>query len=254
MLTSFCDGAVFGVAAGDGPPRALLLHGWRRTHADFGAIAALLAQAGISSVALDLPGFGSTPPPATAMGARGYADVVAPLVSSMREEAGACIVVGHSFGGRVAACLAAAHPDAVAALVLSGVPLVRSAIPQARSSRRYRAVRAAARAHLVPARTLEQARRRHGSEDYRVATGVMRDVLVATVAESYEPELERIECPVSMVWGALDTTAPLATAQAGLRLCRSATLEVLDGVGHLVPTEAAEALAGAVARAVRGAP
>jgi len=33
---------------------------------------------------------------------------------------------------------------------------------------------------------LEAARQKYGSRDYRDATGVMRDVLVASVNESYE--------------------------------------------------------------------
>ena len=36
------------------------------------------------------------------------------------------VVLGHSFGGRVAVHLAPARPDRVGALVLTGVPLVRN--------------------------------------------------------------------------------------------------------------------------------
>ena len=35
------------------------------------------------------------------------------------------VVVGHSFGGRIAVCLAALYPDRVGSLVLTGVPLVK---------------------------------------------------------------------------------------------------------------------------------
>ena len=83
MLRAFLDGAVFGTTTGDGVPSVLLLHGWRRTHEDFDQVAAELEGQGVGSVALDLPGFGATPPPAAAMGARGYAAQLADLVESV---------------------------------------------------------------------------------------------------------------------------------------------------------------------------
>jgi pimeloyl-ACP methyl ester carboxylesterase len=252
VLRAFLDGAVFGTTSGDEAPSVLLLHGWRRTHEDFDRVAGALEDKGVSSVALDLPGFGATPAPPVAMGARGYAAQLGDLVESSAAGGAPVVLVGHSFGGRVAVCLAAARPDAVAGVVLSGVPLVRSAMPRASPSLRYRAVRAAARLGMVPERRLEAARRRHGSSDYKAATGVVRGVLVACVSESYEAELAALRCPVALVWGADDTTVPLDVARAAQRLVPAATFEVLDGVGHLVPTEAPERLAHAALAMLRG--
>ena len=186
MLRTYLDGAVFGTTAGTGPPRALLLHGWRRTREDFAQSAALLADQGIASLAIDLPGFGASPPPPIAIGARGYATMLAPLLGQLAADAGPLLVVGHSFGGRVGTCLAANEPGVVAGGVLSGVPLLRGLMPRARTSRRYLAIRTLARLGLLPDAALERARLRYGSSDYRAATGVLRDVLVACVAETYE--------------------------------------------------------------------
>lgn len=244
MLRTYLDGAVFGSTAGDGAPGMLLLHGWRRSARDFDGVAAALAGRGVASLAVDLPGFGASPPPSAAMGARGYASLLGPLVEAMADE-GPIVVVGHSFGGRVAVCLAAAAPDRVARLVLTGVPLVRDAMPRVTPARAYRVIRALAARSLIPNGALEAARRRYGSDDYRAASGVMRDVLVATVQESYEAELAKLRCDTTLLWGALDTTAPVAVARAAATITERAHLELLDGVGHLVPTEAPEALAAA---------
>jgi pimeloyl-ACP methyl ester carboxylesterase len=251
MLRAFLDGAVFGTTAGTGPVRVVLLHGWRRTHGDFDAVAGRLADAGLASVAIDLPGFGATPPPASGTGARGYAASLVPMLDDLAADAGPVVVAGHSFGGRVAVCLAALRPAAVGAVVLSGVPLVRGAMPPAKPSRRYRLWRRAAAWHLVSERRLEAARRRYGSSDYRAATGVIRDVLVASINESYEAELASLECEADLVWGALDTTVPPAVALAAAAIAPRARVTVLDGVGHLVPTEAPEALADHVLAAMR---
>jgi pimeloyl-ACP methyl ester carboxylesterase len=252
VLQAFLDGAVFGTSSGDGAPRALLLHGWRRSKEDFDRVAASLAASGIPSLSLDLPGFGASPAPTEPMGARGYADELAPLLGGLAEH-GPILLVGHSFGGRVAVCLAARRPEQVAGLILTGVPLVRSAMPKASISPAYRVLRTAARLHLVPASTLEAARRRYGSSDYRNATGVMRGVLVANIAESYEPELAALRCPVTLLWGSGDSIAPLGVARAAATLADAAALEVIEGATHFVPTEAPDRLAAAAAAMLEGA-
>ena len=252
MLRAYLDGAVFGTTTGDGEPRVLFFHGWRRTHEDFTRVADALEERGVASLALDLPGFGATPPPAVATGARGYAARLASLVESVASSGPPPVIVGHSFGGRVATCIAAERPGDVGGLVLCGVPLVRAAMPHGRTSRRYQAIRAAARLGLVSEARLEAARRRHGSSDYRAATGVVRDVLVASAGESYEVELAAVRCPVALVWGRDDLTVPLEVAEVAQRLVPGATLEVLDGIGHLVPTEAPERLVAATLAMLRG--
>lgn len=253
MLRSYLEGAAFGTSSGVGPPRALLLHGWRRTKSDFAGVAAALADQGVPAIALDLPGFGDSPPPVAAGGARTYAELLAPLVSQLAADAGPVLVVGHSFGGRVGVCLAARCPTEVAGAVLSGVPLVRAAMPQARANPLYLGIRALAQRGLVPPGLLEAARRRYGSEDYRAASGVMRDVLVACVLESYEHELQTLSCPVTLLWGAKDAVAPPRVAAQAAVLCPSAKVELLSDVGHLVPTEAPERLAAAAVAMLEGA-
>ena len=252
MLQAFLDGAVFGASSGDGLPRVVCLHGWRRTHDDFAAVGAALASDDVASLYIDLPGFGATPPPAEPMGARGYATQLRPLVAAAAAAAGPIVLVGHSFGGRVAICLAATSPASVAGVVLAGVPLVRSAMPTSQVSQRYRAIRRLARLGLVSPARLEAARKQYGSADYRAASGAVRDVLVTVVQESYEPELAATSCPIDLVWGADDTTVPVRVAEAARSIAPTATLSVLVGVGHLVPVEAPGELADRAAALLRG--
>lgn len=231
-------GGLFAERFGGATP-VLALHGWGRDRRDW---AAVLAATG--GLALDLPGFGASPPPAEAVGAAGYAVLAEPALEAF---GGPVVVVGHSFGGRVAVHLAVRRPDKVRALVLAGVPLVRLSGARARVSPRYRALRLARRLRLVPERTLEEARRRHGSADYRAASGVMRQVLVRVVGESYEEQLAALACPVHLVWGEGDRVVPPAVATRALTLIRSGKLTLLPGVGHDVITQAPEALAAAIA-------
>jgi pimeloyl-ACP methyl ester carboxylesterase len=281
VLTSFDGGRLFGEVYGSGAPKVIALHGWARDHHDFdlvlGGAAALAArsatarpgesgagslsrsltdldlpESALPAIGLDLPGFGGTPEPERAWSTAEYATALAPLLDAA---AGPVVVVGHSFGGRVAVHLAAQHPGRVGGLVLTGAPLFSpngSSRPP-RPPLRYRLVRGLARRGLVGEDRLERLRRRYGSADYRAASGVMREVLVKSVAEGrdgcYVQSLHALTCPLELVWGALDTAAPPAVAeQIAAAAGGPANLVVLEGVGHMTPCAAPGHLRAAIER------
>lgn len=241
-LLSIADGALFAERFGSGPARVLALHGWGRRGADFTA-----SLSGFDALALDLPGFGASPPPTAATGAAGYAELIGPVFGMFDSPP---VVVGHSFGGRVAVARQAAHPGSAAGLVLTGSPLLRLGSPK-KPPLGYRLARMAHRAGLVPEQTMERRRQRYGSSDYRAARGVMREILVRVVNESYEDELGRLGVPVHLLWGTEDTEAPVAIAHRAHELIRAAgdpvSLDLLEGEGHHLPLRRPQALAEAVA-------
>ncbi|MGH9128233.1 MAG: alpha/beta fold hydrolase [Acidimicrobiales bacterium] len=255
MLTSYLEGRLFGSRTGTSAPWVLALHGWRRTHADFGAVLGA-GEATLDSIALDLPGFGATPPPPAPWGSAEYATELLPvLVDMAAERGGPVVVLGHSFGGRVAAHLAAGSPELVRALVLSGVPRLAGVgtagvgTKVRRTAPTFRIGRALHRRGLIGEATMEGLRMRYGSADYRGAQGVMRQVLVRAVNESYEAQLAALRCDVELVWGEADTVAPLDGArQAAEALGARGRLSVCPGVGHLTPLEAPGALREALER------
>jgi pimeloyl-ACP methyl ester carboxylesterase len=159
------------------------------------------------------------------------------------------VVVGHSFGGRVAVHLALARAEAVGALVLTGVPLVRDpARTTGRSPWPFRAARRLHRRGLVSDGRMEALRQRYGSADYRAAGGVMREVLVKAVNEDYGDPLARLNCAVELVWGEDDDQVPVAIAEAALQACPGAALTRCPG-GHFLPVTAPGCVRDAVARA-----
>lgn len=237
-LKSVAEG-VFAESHGSGASDVVALHGWGRRGSDFAGV-----LAGLDALAVDLPGFGASPPPTEAMGAAGYARILQPVIAELARPP---LLVGHSFGGRVAVCLAASMP--IAGLVLTGVPLLAVG-DRRRPGAAFRALRLANRMRLVSDERMEQQRRRRGSSDYRSATGVMRDVLVTAVNETYENELDLVSCPVVMVWGAEDREVPVAVAERAVERLAArgveASLTILAGIGHLVPTESPAALRSAI--------
>ena len=249
MLKAFDSGRLFGTVhrAGDGRPRVLALHGWRRTSADFDKV---LAGLGAGAIALDLPGFGASPEPTSAWGTEDYAKAVSAVLGEFDLPV---VVLGHSLGGRVAVRLAAAQPQSVKALVLTGAPLLRVGSGGGRGrgpALSFRAARWLHRRGVLPDERMEAMRRKHGSADYRAATGVMRDVLVRVVNESYEDDLRALACPVELVWGDDDNDAPLAVAEGVVSMLGAdrARLTTLPGAGHLTPLTAPDALRAAVER------
>ena len=220
-LTALLDGAVMAERTGD-EPRVLALHGWGRDRTDW--LPALTAPA----LSLDLPGFGASPPPPAAWGARDYAELLAPLLAD-----GGWTVAGHSFGGRVAVHLGAGWPDLVDRVVLTGTPLLRRAGTR-KAPLAFRALKRLNGLGLVSDARMEAERRKRGSADYRNASGVMRDTLVRLVNEDYRDQVVGTRCPVDLVWGAADTAAPLAMAREAQALFPQATLTVSELSGHLL--------------------
>ncbi len=231
MLKAFAGGRLFGATSGSGPPWVLALHGWKRTHRDFDAV-----LAGISAIAIDLPGFGATPPPPEPWSTAQYAEWIAPVLDELAPGA---VVVGHSFGGRVATHLAAGCPERVGALVLTGVPLV--ADPNRRPGKSplaFRVGRALNRKGLIGDDRMEGFRQRYGSADYRSAEGVMRGVLVRSVNETYEAPFDAYRGPVELVWGQDDSEVAVAVAEAAADRKAHAVVTLCPGAGHLLPTTA----------------
>jgi pimeloyl-ACP methyl ester carboxylesterase len=232
---------LFGESYSQGVAWVLALHGWRRSHRDFDEV-----LVGIEAIAVDLPGFGAAPAPPEGWSTAEYADWVAPVLDEMVPRP---VVLGHSFGGRVAAHLAARHPDRIGALVLSGVPhLVQDGRPAPKPAPGFRLGKALYRRGLIGQDRMEAVRRRYGSADYRAAEGVMRDVLVKAVNETYDRQLAAYPGPIDLVWGQNDDQAPPGDASAALAACADGRLVTLPDVGHLTPRQAPAALRAAILR------
>ena len=247
MLQAFLDGRLFGNQRGESTPLVIALHGWQRSSSDFDAV---LGTSGsrdedpfdgepIPSIAVDLPGFGISPSPPAPWGTFDYATELISLLESFERPV---VLVGHSFGGRVAIQLAATAPELVRGLVLTGVPIRESRRGGARPDWRFRLLRRGNKLGLVSETRIESARQRFGSSDYRNAVGVMRSVLVNSLADDYIPLLSTISAPTELVWGELDTAAPVSGAMNAVAVMHEAHLRVLPGVGHMVPLEAPAAL------------
>lgn len=223
-VQALADGRVLAERIGEFPPRVVALHGWGRSGSDF-----IPVLAGLDAVAIHLPGFGPASPPDGVWGTEDYAELVADAITPFAP----VVVVGHSFGGRIAVRLAARHPELVSALVLTGAPLVRLGTPT-KPKLSYRIAKWLNRVGVVSDSAMETRRRSAGSADYNAAAGVMRDIMVKTVNENYDSDLARITAPTSMVWGENDTAAPTEAGKIASERILGATWTVVQGEAHLL--------------------
>lgn len=208
------------------------LHGWERSRRDLKHIERLRP-----GMLLDLPGFGSSPVPTKAIGSKEYAIQVLEAITQWTITHGTYkqhtttqspntkhVVVGHSFGGRVAIQLALLAPQKIRGLIISGTPLFRNH-PHQKSPLSFRAIKKLRQLGLVSEARLESARRKHGSVEYLATSGVMREVFVRVVNESYEQALSQIRCPTAFVWGTQDSSAPVADAVKAQKMVNGSFLE-----------------------------
>jgi 3-oxoadipate enol-lactonase len=241
---------------GEGPP-LLLVHGFGGAAWNFSELAPLLP--GRRLIIPDLPGHGaSSPLPAPTM--TGFADVLGDLLD------GPVDVVGHSMGGVVALRLAERHPLLVRRLVLAAPAGISSSTrlaeititltgivkPARIAGRRVGRVARSRRLRNVVFGGFEAANPELLTE--RAVHGFLRgptmhtDALgagLALVADDPRQDLDRVRCPVLVLWGARDRQVPLEDGFEYARRLR-APLRVIADCGHLLIGERPDACARAV--------
>jgi pimeloyl-ACP methyl ester carboxylesterase len=247
--------------AGDGPS-VVLLHGLGGAARNWGEVVPLLRDR-YRVVALDLPGHGAAPS-AGGRGLAAFVDAVAEAIEA--ERAAPALLVGHSFGGHVAASVAAARPELVRGLLLvaaSGIGTrTRGARVVVRASTLVRPGRLPARfsprlasrawfrrvvfgTFLVSDADALSPRATHGflaevrnHVDTRTAGRAM-------LADDPRFALGAVRCPSLVLWGARDAQLPLDDAFEYSRRLR-ARLRVVADCGHLVIGERPEAVVDAL--------
>ncbi len=214
-----------------------LLHGWGLTGESLMPLARQLCAHGTCWVP-DLPGFGETPMLAEGAGSAEYAGALLhqPAIAEARAAGREIVLIGHSFGARLALRAAVTDPEAVSALVLiAGAGLkrhrgpgfrVRAAILKA-TGRLLRRVD-----HLAGTTFFARYATRVGSADYRQA-GPLRATLVAVVNEDLGPVAARIRQPALLLYGREDMETPPELGERFAALMPDAELVILDGLGHL---------------------
>lgn len=249
------------IELGSGPP-VVLVHGHDGSWQSWIETLPHLAQRH-RAVALDLPGFGSSPLPAGEISISRYVATLDALCETL--ELGEAAFVGSSMGGLLCAELAASHPQRVRRLVL---------VAAAGLSRRYMhfpmwllanrlaplgALNRASRAMGARARSLARRRRlrRAGlGASVRHPDRIAPELAALLIAAGGGPagpaasaailrhrlgeRLAGVRCPTLIIWGEDDALLDVAAADEFERLIPAARKVILPDTGHLPMVEQPE--------------
>jgi len=247
---------------GSGRP-LLLVHGLGGAASNWTGLAPLLARRHRLLVP-DLPGHGSSEALPAVAGLEPFADRVALLAE--REGMLPAPVVGHSLGGMVVLRLALRRPADVEAVVLAaaaGLSIgnvlgrqllsVFTTVRPGRVAARYRSLVSRSRVlrRLVfgfvsvadPIGLTDEAV--EGFLGAQLLHTDLGSAWRALRADDPRQELEAVDCPVLVLWGAEDVQLPLGDAFEYTRRLR-ARLRVIPGCGHLLIGERPDACARAI--------
>jgi pimeloyl-ACP methyl ester carboxylesterase len=246
--------------AGTGEP-VVLLHGFGASAYSWRKVMPALAQAH-RVVAIDLNGFGYTQRPRSreSYTREGQAKLVLETMDALG--IARAHVVGHSYGGGITLYLASRHPERFRSMVL-----VDSSAPTYANDRRSRAAalrpldalfvrtvalrpgavrKALLRSFWDDAKVTPELVQAYSDRVAVEGAGYAFYALTAPAPPGPPVELETIEIPTLVVWGAHDELiSPESGRRAAARLPHSEFV-LLDGSGHLPMEEQPEALLHAI--------
>lgn len=214
-------------------PNLVLLHGWGCTWEIWSPVIARLSES-FTLIIPDLPGFGKSEPAEQAWNSYQYAEWLEEFLHKTVAHQ-KFIVLGHSFGGKIASLYASYHANKnlrhLIILDASGLPdtlpkqkqlqqqliamvpdSVKNAIPFKLKQRIFKTLRA--------------------SDDYLVATPYQKQVLRKILSEHLAKDLAKISVPTAIWWGKLDGATPLHQGQQFQAFIPHSTLTVFEKSGH----------------------
>lgn len=206
----------------------ILLHGWGQNIDMMKPLGNELKNYRITI--LDLPGFGLTSEPDDTWKVEDYTDFLNEFLMALKIEKP--ILVGHSFGGRIAICYASKYH--ITKLVLFGAPCVRTKKELTTKEKLLKSIKKVPGLNKVG----ELAKNFIGSTDYKNASPRMREILVQIIHQDLSIYAKSIKEPTLLIWGDLDTSAPLADAKLLEKLLPDGGLVTLEGYTHYAYLEA----------------
>lgn len=187
----------------------VILHGWEHSKGQWIALVDRFEPGKI--VVLDLPGFGREALIDDTWGIPEYSEWVTRKVDGLGRMN--IILLGHSFGGRIAGCIASKDPRWLKGLILYGSPSLY------RPSRKVKLKIGAAKF----LKSLGFSKR---------AQGKMYPIFKRVVTFDQTKDLPNIKVPALLIWGKEDSEVPLPIAKEMNGLISGSRLIIIENAGH----------------------
>jgi pimeloyl-ACP methyl ester carboxylesterase len=211
----------------------VLMHGWGCDLSIWNGVHEHLAGVGFRVTSLDFPGFGESEEPPVPWNMEDYTVWFERFLTARGIVNP--VLIGHSFGGRVALIFASRNPTSKVVLVDAAGVKPRRSVKYYIKVWSFKALKRIAPIVLGSKKAnelIERRRAKAASADYKAASSTMRGTFSRVVNEDLRRHMPRISAPTLLIWGEKDTATPLRDAKIMERLIPDAGLVVFDGVGH----------------------
>lgn len=200
-----------------------LLHGWGQNIEMMSPIGKNYEKY-FNILMIDLPGFGKSDDPKTPWDTLEYVEFLHNLLDELKLNK--IILIGHSFGGRIALLYASIYK--VEKLICLASPYCPEVSKITFKTKIYKKAKKIKCLKFLS----DYLRRKNGSADYNNASEVMKGVLVKAVNTNLENDVKNIKCPTLLVWGDLDTAVPIKRAYELKNLIKDSGVVVYNGATH----------------------
>jgi len=217
-------------------PVLIILPGWggtKETWRDFTE----LAKDSFEIQVIDLPCFGEEPCPMEVWGVEEYSNFVKSKISNIQYPISKPILLGHSFGGQVAAYFTAQNPEMISKLILIAPALFR----KKRGLRRLFFGIIAKSGHLIfklpiiekfdvwAKKVLYKVA---NSPDYGETSGIKREIFKKIIRQDLTNILPKIAASTLLIHGTLDKYVPVKDSKKAVSLISRAKLEIIPLARH----------------------
>lgn len=207
----------------------VFLHGWDNSSEVFRPLSYYLKN-DFSIYAPDLPGFGKSSIEKP-MVLKDYADFVCKFLKDNEIEKP--IIIGHSFGGAIAAKLAILYPEIMSKLILVGASAIRE--PNLKLKLTEKSAKIIK--NFLPKKVRQfilKFLELNNSDYARIENPFLKETFKIVIKENLASELSLIKVPTIVIWGEKDTETPLKEGELIARLIPNAKLSIVKNAGHHV--------------------
>ncbi len=186
----------------------LILHGWGTSIKIMENMFNYLSKNN-HVILLDLPGFGDSDKLDNGWSLNDYVEFIIKFMKKLNINNP--IIIGHSFGGRIAIKLASEHQQ----VKIKKIILIDSAGIKNKSNKQVKTYILKLLKNTIgklSPKMAEKAKNIFGSADYRNASPVMKETLVNVVNEDLVDNLPKIKQSTLLIWGENDQATPISDA------------------------------------------
>lgn len=173
-------------------------------------------------IALDFPGFGNSQLPSKPWNLNDFSEFTKSFCQKLKIRK--CILIGHSFGGKVVLKLASQNPKFVQKIILIDSTGMEKKSLEVKTLMKI--------TELIPQPLKPILLPPFGSTDYIDNLGIMRKSFRKVINENLENLMPNIKIPTLLIWGKNDLLTPLWQGEIMNQKIANSKLVIIDNGNH----------------------